>query len=195
MRGFPHRSANVNQLRRRFAKYMKGLCNMIFTKTIKAKLIDCIEVGKSVKAMSQSKFLAKTILSVVLLAGSAVTSHAQYGQGVFWTHNGSWMTIYKTGRDITIEYQQPKKGLPIGPNTTLFYGTIRGNRISGTAHTFRQGCPEAPYRVSGRLRENGSVKSIVLNGAAPIRSGCRVTGYSKRSSNARLVFRYAGTGD
>ena len=167
---------------------------MFFTNTIKAKMMSGNRVRKGLTAV-QPKFLAKITIAVALLASSSVTSHAQFGQGLFWTHNGSWMTIYKTGSDITIEYQQPRKGLPIGPNTTLFYGTIRGNRISGTAHTFRRGCPEAPYRVSGRLRENGSVKSIVLSGAAPVRNGCKVTGYTKQSSNARLVFRFAGTGD
>jgi len=168
---------------------------MLFTNTIKSKMIERNRVRSGLITVLQPKFLVTTTFAAALLLGSVASAHAQFGQGLFWTHNGSWMTIYKIGSDITIEYQQPRKGLPIGPNTTLFYGKIQGNRISGTAHTFRRNCPEAPYQVSGTLKENGSVKSIVLSGAAPIRNGCTVTGYTKQSSNARLVFRYAGTGD
>lgn len=140
---------------------------------------------------------AIAVAAIATIATVGTAAAVSFGNGVYWTHNGSWMTITKSGPNLYISYDEPRSGLSVGRGTTLFQGSISGNAISGTAYTFKRGCAPAPYSVSGRLRRSGgSVGSIVLSGAAPVRKGgCGVQGYSNNSSNARLVFNYAGTGD
>ena len=132
----------------------------------------------------------------------AVTARAQeavFGRGVYWFHNDSAMTILRDSRSLQIRYADPRSGLGrhgIRRGTVLFRGQITGRRIRGTAYTFKRGCQPASYNVSGRLVSEGyGVNTIVLNGAAPVREGCEVVGYTRNSSNARLEFGYGGTGD
>jgi hypothetical protein len=93
------------------------------------------------------------------------------------------------GDEVVIKYLALRRGLP-----GAFIGTIlfRGNeskthQFVGTAYVFKNGCPAAPYQVSGALDENGE---LVLSGQAPLRDAksCVVVGYSTQSPNAKLVF-------
>lgn len=143
---------------------------------------------------------AAALASAALLAAPLAYAQSHvFGNGVFWTHNNSWMTISKSGRSVRIRYDEPRPGIRrhgVRRGTTLFRGRINGSRLRGTAYIFKRGCQPASYNVSGRLSDLGSgAYSIVLRGASPIREGCEVVGYTRNSSNARLVFRFAGTGD
>ena len=139
---------------------------------------------------------AAALCAGVLLASPA---SADMSQGVFWGHNDSYMSIIRSGNSVTIRYADPKSSLRrhgVRRGTVLFRGQMSGSRIRGTAYTFKQGCQPASYNVSGNYSEGDyGVKTIVLRGAAPIREGCEVVGYTRNSSNARLEFGYAGTGD
>ena len=150
--------------------------------------------------------IARQLAATAALAGAmalpATFAHAQdsmFGHGVYWYHNDSAMTILRDGRSLQIRYADPRSSLRrhgVRRGTVLFRGQITGGRIRGTAYTFKRGCQPASYNVSGRLVSEGyGVNTIVLRGAAPIREGCEVVGYTRNSSNARLEFGYGGTGD
>lgn len=104
-------------------------------------------------------------------------------------HNGSAMRILpKEGK---ILYLQPRRGLSsVKAGHVLFKGKPweAGGPFSGTAYTFRKGCPPAPYRVEAFYE--GFTETLTLRGAAPVREkkGCRVIGYSKEDDNAELTF-------
>lgn len=102
-------------------------------------------------------------------------------------HNGSGMRLdYERG---TITYGDPKDSLAglVETGTVLFRGTIVSQGVvSGMAFTFKRGCDPAPYRVWGEFDSKSD--KLVLTGAAPVRDGCEVTGYSGASPNGRLVF-------
>ena len=123
-------------------------------------------------------------LSALLLACTSLPAMA--GSSL-WNHNGSQMLLQSSGNSRIITYHNPRPGISARPGQVLFEGRRVGNTYRGTAYTFRSGCRPAPYKVSGRLR---SETRIVLRGAAPKRSGCRVIGYTKNSGNSRLVFSY-----
>lgn len=139
---------------------------------------------------------AAAVCAGMLLSSPA---SAEMSPGVFWVHNNSYMSIIREGNSVTIRYADPKSSLRkhgVRRGTVLFRSQMTGSRIRGTAYTFRQGCQPASYNVSGRHTEGDyGVKTIVLSGAAPIRVGCEVVGYTRNSSNARLEFGYADTGD
>lgn len=120
------------------------------------------------------------------LATTAFANTASAGQSI-WNHNGSQMLLQSNGSERTISYLYPRPGISAKSGQVLFQGRRVGNQYVGTAYTFRRGCRPAPYEVSGRL---GSETRIVLHGASPRRSGCRVIGYTNRSGNSRLVFSY-----
>lgn len=110
------------------------------------------------------------------------------------------MATERDGDKLVLSYDPPRHGLGkygIYAGTVLFRGRVMPEgRIAGTAYTFRKGCQPASYNVSGRLKGNSPENyRIVLEGAAPVREGCEVIDYSWSSSNARLIFKYAGTGD
>jgi len=128
---------------------------------------------------SKHLYISALLLSTASLPASAGTS--------IWNHNGSEMLLQSSGSSRIITYHNPRRGISARPGQLLFEGRRVGNRYSGTAYTFRSGCRPAPYRVSGRLT---SETRIVLTGAAPKRSGCRVIGYTRNSGNSRLVFSY-----
>lgn len=131
----------------------------------------------------------RAIVAVVIFAMIATPAYA--GDEATYLHNGSQMSVYSFQDEIYISYERPRAGLAVNgvrQGTRLFEGRYVGDRIVGTAFTFKQGCAPAPYRVSGFERGG----TIVLNGAAPVRikGGCSVTGYSSSSGNARLVFTF-----
>ncbi len=129
--------------------------------------------------MSKTAFLMAAGLT--LLASGA----AQAADSI-WRHNGSVMYYAATGASRTFTYDQPRRGLGRLAGRMLFRGVKRGNRMYGTAWTFKRGCRPAAYSVSGRAYGT----RIVLRGAAPVRRGCRVIGYDPYGRNARLVFTY-----
>ncbi|MGQ8634401.1 hypothetical protein ACUTJJ_23290 [Agrobacterium sp. DKPNP3] len=104
-------------------------------------------------------------------------------------HNGSAMRVLpKEGKII---YLEPRKELSsIKSGQVLFEGKPwePGGPFSGTAYTFRKGCPPAPYRVEAFYE--GWTETLTLRGAAPVRkkSGCDIVGYSLESDNAALTF-------
>ena len=134
--------------------------------------------------MTRQKTLIISALSIFSLASLATS--AQAGKSI-WNHNGSQMLLESSGNSRIISYLHPRRGISAQPGQIVFQGHRVGNRYVGTAYTFRSGCRPAPYSVSGVLR---SETRIVLRGASPKRSGCRVIGYTNRSGNARLVFSY-----
>ena len=122
--------------------------------------------------------LAFGVAMVAFGGGAAACDSAPYD------HNGSLMEAHACDGQFVIAYDQPRAGLAaqgVRSGTVLFRGVIRGNRLSGTAHVFKAGCPPAPYPVRGSMGNN----VIVLEGVAPVRQqGCAVTG----ARNDRLVF-------
>lgn len=103
-------------------------------------------------------------------------------------HNGSTVELL----DDRIVYSFPKASLKgvVKPGTVLVEGTWSGDgeRFAGTAYAFKQGCPPAPYAVSGAKVQRPGQLDLVLRGAGPIRKGCEVVGHSDRSPHSRLVF-------
>lgn len=122
-------------------------------------------------------------VAILATAGSAHAEDAPFD------HNGSRMAVdYERG---AITYRTVKTSLRsfVRPGLVAFSGEIeRRGVIKGTAFTFRNGCDAAGYPVSGRY--DPSLPGYVLTGAAPVREkgGCRVTGYSLDTPNARLEF-------
>lgn len=109
-----------------------------------------------------------------------------------WDHNGSLVTLRAEGQGRVIVYLEPKPaliGAGVRPGTVLFRGRREGDRVQGTAYTFRQGCPPASYPVAGSAAEPGRLE---LTGAAPVWAGrsCDLVGATTDSPHARLVFRY-----
>lgn len=109
--------------------------------------------------------------------------------GSAYDHNGSQVTIIpETG---LIAYSEPKASLRdvARTGTVIFRGEPfgYGGKIVGTAYAFKRGCPPAAYAVSGGYSPDNT--TIVLRGAAPIRKGCEVTGYSVRSPHTVLTFK------
>jgi hypothetical protein len=150
--------------------------------------------------LSLNRFAAAAMLAGTVVAGTASASaQSSFGPGIYWGHNGSWMSIMRSGQNLRILYDTPRSGMRkqgARRGTVLFRGRMTGNRIRGTAYTFKRGCQPASYNVSGRhFLNSGGYGTIVLTGAAPIRDGCEVVGYTRKSSNARLEFGWAGTGD
>ncbi|MCK1397411.1 hypothetical protein IVB45_08000 [Bradyrhizobium sp. 4] len=104
-------------------------------------------------------------------------------------HNGSIVELTRSERGlIEIRYKEPRRGLPIQPNTVLFSGQEIGGALSGTAYVFKANCEGAGYPVTGK-RQNGV---LILEGAAPRRdkSSCRVSSASTDSKHARLEFNF-----
>ncbi|MGF6178262.1 hypothetical protein [Ensifer sp. 4252] len=114
----------------------------------------------------------------------------QMAEELVLNHNGSAMRVLP--QEGKIIYLEPRKGLApaIKSGQVLFEGKpwTSGGPFSGMAYTFRKGCPPAPYRVEAFYE--GSVETLVLRGAAPVREkkGCKVVGYSRESDNAELRF-------
>ncbi|NTJ45079.1 hypothetical protein G6L28_21060 [Agrobacterium larrymoorei] len=104
-------------------------------------------------------------------------------------HNGSQMTVeYKFD---AVRYALPKANLKgiIERNQVAFAGRIEyRDKAEGTAYVYKRGCDWVEYPVSGRY--DASVPGFVLIRKAPIRGqgGCKVIGYTAKSTNARLVF-------
>ena len=131
------------------------------------------------------------LLLVVSSLLFARTASAQTDNGAsYWDHNGSTMIMEKEAYgDLTISYHSPKPSLHkvVQAGTLLARLQSRGGGVRGKAHVYKSGCGAAEYAVSGSFSDNG--QTLILRGAAPRWQGCRVVGYSNRSSNARLVFR------
>jgi hypothetical protein len=114
----------------------------------------------------------------------------QMAEELVLNHNGSAMRVLP--HEGKILYLEPRKGLSpaIKSGQMLFEGKpwTSGGAFSGTAYTFRNGCPPAPYRVEAFYE--GSVETLTLRGAAPVREnkGCKVVGYTRESDNAALQF-------
>jgi hypothetical protein len=106
----------------------------------------------------------------------------------FW-HNGSIVEgSFEAAGSVKIRYVELRDGLPsYMRGQLLFDGRVdRKGGLTGTAFTFRAGCPPAPYAVNGIFRST----NIELIGASPTRewNSCAVVGYTNRSPNARLAF-------
>lgn len=110
--------------------------------------------------------------------------------GMNAVHNDSWM-YYDQALNM-ISYEDPKASISgsVKPGAILFRGWIVPyGPMRGVAYTFKKGCPPAPYFVEG-YDQHGI--ELILEGAAPIRKGCDVVGYTKKSPNAKLVFHLRG---
>jgi hypothetical protein len=109
--------------------------------------------------------------------------------GSAYDHNGSQVTVVPESG--LIAYFEPKASLRdvARAGTVIFRGEPfgYGGKIEGTAYAFKCGCPPVPYAVSGGYSADNT--AIVLRGAAPIRKGCDITGYSPRSPHAVLRFK------
>jgi hypothetical protein len=104
-------------------------------------------------------------------------------------HNNSEMLVSEW-KDTAVEitYNHPRPGLAVAEGTLLFRGIRDGARYSGTAYTFKAGCPPAPYAVTGVKDQKQEM--IVMTGAAPRRDphSCEIIGESAQSGSAKLVF-------
>jgi hypothetical protein len=111
-------------------------------------------------------------------------------------HNGSQMQL-STWQDGTVEiaYATPRPGLSVNKGTLLFHGVAKGTHYSGTAYTFKSGCPPAPYPVTGV--RNDKRQFLMLTGAAPSRDplSCDVVAASRQSKHATLIFDVRIDGD
>lgn len=119
----------------------------------------------------------------------AVTVDLSTMGGSAYDHNGSQVTVVPESG--LIAYSEPKAALRdvARRGIIIFRGKPFGysGKIVGTAYAFKRGCPSAPYAVSGGYSPDNI--TIVLRGAAPVRKGCEVTGYSVRSPHAVLRFK------
>jgi len=133
---------------------------------------------------------SRTLAALCVLAiASVMTSTAATAGDSLWSHNGSTMQWHSQGQYRQVSYYTPRRGLSVSPGTVLFEGQRVGNTMYGTAYVFKRGCAPAPYEVSGNINPANQTH-VVLFGAAPIRRGCQVVGYSNNSGNARLEFNY-----
>jgi hypothetical protein len=128
--------------------------------------------------------------SYSLLEATAKGDAARRNAETTMLHNGSVVAINREhGDEVLIKYLSLRRGLPgTLKGAILFRGNeSKTHQFVGTAYVFKNGCPAAPYQVSGALDENGE---LVLSGQAPLRDpkSCVVVGYSTQSSNAKLIF-------
>ena len=131
----------------------------------------------------------------VLLALSATPAIAlDVPPQTHWTHGRSQITMSEgAGGRISMFYNGASpspRGTTMPRGTLLFEGLRQGDRIIGTARTFKDGCAPAPYRVEGHIRLVGPGDGeIDLAGPAPKRGpGCNIVGLTTASPHARLVF-------
>jgi hypothetical protein len=112
----------------------------------------------------------------------------------YWTHGRSQITMTEGADGRVVMIYNGASPSPRGPTmprgTILFEGVRNGDRINGTAHTFKDGCAPAPYHVAGRIRLVGPGDGeIELAGPAPRRGrGCNVDGLTGSSPHASLKF-------
>ena len=129
------------------------------------------------RTLSIATLLAASISSGIWGVGSAAASDGCDFET--YNHNGSRMAYENCGGAVELIYERPRSAMRrqgVGPGTTLFSGSIRGNRISGVAYRFKRGCGPMGYRVAGNFRRGG----FTLSGESPIRgSGCSVTRYKR----------------
>ncbi len=91
------------------------------------------------------------------------------------THYGSTVLFEQCDGGITISYAKPRKAIATEGAKTgslLFRGKVgAGGAITGTATTFKAGCPDEVFPVSGTVSlKRGSVRSLVVSGSAPVRN-------------------------
>jgi hypothetical protein len=110
-----------------------------------------------------------------------------YVDSALYNNSQVLVSEWKDGT-VEITYDRPRPGLPVAQETLLFQGVRDGIRYSGTAYTFKAGCPPAPHAVTGANDQKR--ETIVLTGAAPHRDprSRDVIGDSTQSGHAELVF-------
>lgn len=146
---------------------------------------------------SQQHSFALYLLCLLVIApasswGQSVTSREL--DGTYWDHNGSTMIMkVEPYGDVTISYHTPKRSMQdvVQGGTLLVRLHALDGGISGIAHVFKSGCGAAQYNVRGRFADS---RTLLLQGPSPVWSGCRVKGFTNRSSNARLKFTLLGGG-
>lgn len=135
--------------------------------------------------------MIKTLFATILLLAATMLAQAE-SFTINADHNGSLMEIRVNNGQAQIVYARPRSSIArvgVTPGTVLFSGVHSGGNYSGQARVFRSGCAPALYNVSGSIRVVGEVgRRLTLTGAAPVRNGCTVTGYTMNSGNARLDF-------
>jgi hypothetical protein len=93
-----------------------------------------------------------------------------------WDHNGSTVYLNVDGDSRQFVYAEPRPGMlraGARPGETVFQGTATTDSYRGTAYIFDGKCGKYPYRVSGRILDNGS--TVVLHGNAPrVNGACRI---------------------
>lgn len=140
----------------------------------------------------RSQFAAVLAVAFVVFGG-AMSANAQSLNGCFdGDHNRSAIKVCMYGNSVTITYTLPRPGMwraGARPGMVLFSGQRFGNRVTGTAYLFRNGCRKAGYGVSGYLGYLEDGFRIRVNGQAPIRvrGGCAVIGY-RFNHNSNLVY-------
>ncbi|MGO4286474.1 hypothetical protein [Bosea sp. TAB14] len=157
-------------------------------------------MAESTKLRNMGRLLALGLAGITVEAAQASDREGLHAQapaavdlstmgGSAYEHNRSRVTIIPESG--LIAYFEPKAALRdvARAGTVIFRGKPfrHSGRIEGTAYAFKRGRPPAPYAVSGGYSADNT--AIVLRGAAPIRQGCEVTGYSARSPHAVLRFK------
>lgn len=131
-----------------------------------------------------------TAIAAILIS-TVVGAQAQQADEIpeLFDHNGS--KIIADYREGSLRYLEVRPGLHgmVDQGMAAFTGHIqRRGKVQGTAYVFKKGCDFIPYDVKGKY--DPSIPGYVMTGAYPVRekNGCKVTGYSKKGANARLVF-------
>jgi hypothetical protein len=128
------------------------------------------------------------MFTALAIVASAVVPVSADNHVVYYNHNGSVMKMVwdqEVGEFFEMFYHKPRAGLGIKRGTRLLTGgDPAGGDVYATAKVFKKGCEPAEYRVTGQFDDSGNLS---LTGAAPIRSGCAVTGYGALNSSS-LVF-------
>ena len=115
--------------------------------------------------------------------GHLAASHGPYD------HNGSLMKMaFEHGLIVCRGAEGlPERPRPEGDGPVRGQPFKEGGKLSGTAYAFKQGCPPAPYQVTGGYSEGSRDGDAAWGGAGP--EGCRVVGLSSKSPHSVLVFR------
>ena len=144
------------------AAALRNACRKAPNKTIVTAIVRAVDEFNSTRAQSKTP-------------GKGSTASAL---SVYWSHNGSLVSLVSDGAKQKIYYQAPRIGLVdagVKTGSLLFEGQRNGPALAGTAYQFYRSCKPRGYQVSGNTSDDR--KQITLKGKAPLLdSSCNITG-------------------
>lgn len=106
----------------------------------------------------------------------------------FWSYEGAKMRLLASGDTRAFVFETPtaaQDGLGVSRGVVLFDGVRKGQRYSGTAYAFYEGCDAQGFDVEGDVTADDT--GVVLKGRAPrLDRDCNVT--SQEASTLTLRF-------